>query len=82
MTRAPARILAARQILAEPGVTLDDLQDEPAKTFDVPALAEYLPMSSQPQAPEPAAPTQLLDTNGHSLGRPATRPGHRHRPTV
>ncbi len=43
MTPDPAQIRAAPQTLAELGVTLADLQDDPAETPGIPTLAGYLP---------------------------------------
>ena len=43
MTTDPARIATAHQLLTQLGVTLADLQDNPAQHVRVPTMAEYLP---------------------------------------
>ncbi|MGW4828919.1 tyrosine-type recombinase/integrase [Amycolatopsis japonica] len=71
MTPDPAQIRAARQTLTELGVTLADLQDNPAETPGIPTLAEYLPQVVAAAGPGAA------HTYGNYWARMATAWGDR-----
>ena len=77
MSADPARVAAARQMLAHLGVTMADLQADPGP--GLPTLAEYLPqVIAAAGAGCPPHLRHLLEPDGHRVGRTDTRRGRRH----
>ncbi len=80
VTADPARVAAARQLLAHLGVTLADLQVDPGP--NLPTLAEYLPrVSGGGRTGRPSHLRDLLEPHRRRLGRPSVgrHRGQRHR---